>query len=145
MPRRPLRGASLDVQNDAVEFRVRAERRIGQLLAETPKAKGSARPGVGRRGQCGADEGPHSDAPTLADLSITKKQSAKWQRIAARAEVPTFPSRRRPPACAETGGGDLPKPGTLARGLRASCGAFYAFYVGERTFSASCGKKARLN
>jgi hypothetical protein len=47
-----------------------------------PKAKGSARPGVGRRGECGASPEPHCDAPTLSDLSITKKQSSTWQKIA---------------------------------------------------------------
>lgn len=84
--------ASLDVQNDAIEFRVRAERRIGQLLAETPKAKGAARTGIGRRGERGSDAAPHSDAPTLADLSITKKQSARWQKVAAVPE-PEFERR----------------------------------------------------
>jgi hypothetical protein len=51
-----------------------------------PKAKGSARPGVGRRGERGSAEAPHSDESTLGEIGITKKQSSVWQRIAELAE-----------------------------------------------------------
>jgi hypothetical protein len=80
------RGVSLEIQNDAAEVRLRAERRLGELLKDMPKAKGSARPGIGRRGECADAEAEHSDAAKLGDIGITHKQSSVWQRIAAIAE-----------------------------------------------------------
>ena len=66
----------------ATEIRLRAERRAGELLAEMPKA-------IGARGS-GSNQHQvrslYATAPateTLANLRITKTQSAKWQRLAA--------------------------------------------------------------
>ncbi len=66
----------------ATEIRLRAERRAGELLAEMPKA-------IGARGS-GSNQhqvrSPCATAPTtetLANLRITKTQSAKWQKLAA--------------------------------------------------------------
>lgn len=60
-----------------------AERRLGEMLKATPKqhgARGVAGPGRGKNGV--PQENPVSDAPTLADLGINKKVSARAQRLA---------------------------------------------------------------
>lgn len=67
----------------AIEIRVRAERRCGELLAEMEKAKGAPGPGRGKAGS--TVRPPFTDAPTLADLGISKTQSSRWQQLA---EVP---------------------------------------------------------
>ncbi len=64
----------------AIEIRIRAERRCGELLAEMEKAKGAAQPGVGRAGGTGSQR-----ATTLSDLGISKTQASRWQKLA---EVP---------------------------------------------------------
>lgn len=65
------------------EIKVRAERKAGELLAAMPKAKGAAGlPGPGR-GNAVPMENRVSDTPTLADLGVTKAQSARWQKLAA--------------------------------------------------------------
>jgi hypothetical protein len=63
---------------------VRAERRAGQLLKETEKAKGSA--GQGRPKKGGSAKTPPKKAPTLADIGVTKTQSSRWQKLADRSE-----------------------------------------------------------
>ena len=64
----------------ACEIRLRAERRAGQLLKAMEKAKGAAGPGRGKAGAHAASA--FTDAPTLADLGLTRKQSSKWQQLA---------------------------------------------------------------
>jgi phage N-6-adenine-methyltransferase len=61
----------------ATEIRLRAERRAGEILAETEKAK--------PRGSNQHEERLRAatDPPTLAELGLTKTQSARWQRIAS--------------------------------------------------------------
>lgn len=67
---------------DAVELRIRAERRLGEMLAETPKATGAA--GGGKKtGPRGTFTEPRDTTPTLADMGIDKKLSARSQKIAA--------------------------------------------------------------
>lgn len=65
----------------ATEIRVRAARRAGEILAQmTEKAKGAAEPGTRR----GTTRAPREDAPpTLAEIGVTKKESARFQAIAA--------------------------------------------------------------
>ena len=66
----------------ATDIRLRAERRAGELLAEMPKATGARGSGSNQH----QVRSPPATAPateTLADLGITKTQSAKWQRLAA--------------------------------------------------------------
>lgn len=65
-------GAALEMQNQCAEIKLRAERRLGELLAALPKLHG-ARP---------ADAGSHDVTP-LADLGIGKMQSHRWQAVAA--------------------------------------------------------------
>lgn len=66
-------GHSVDVVNQAVEYKVRAERRLGEILTESPKATGGdAQRTRFRKGT----ESPQ----TLANLSITKKTSSRAQQ-----------------------------------------------------------------
>jgi hypothetical protein len=67
-------------ETKACEIWLRAERRCGQLLRERDKAKGSAQPGVGRKGARGMQSQP---ATALSDLGISKTQSSRWQKLAA--------------------------------------------------------------
>lgn len=60
----------------ACEIRLRAERKAGQLLAETEKAKGSL-----RRGNTVSPRG-NEQTETLADRGVSKKQSSDWQKLA---------------------------------------------------------------
>src|SRR5713101_6612610 len=66
----------LEAQNDAAEIRLRAERKLGELLAVLPKQDGGD---AARARSQAATEVP----PRLGDLGITKTQSSRWQAIAA--------------------------------------------------------------
>jgi hypothetical protein len=63
------------------EMRVRAERRLGELLADTPKAKGGEH--GGRAKIDGSRSEPSIQTPTLADLGIDKKLSMRSQQLAS--------------------------------------------------------------
>jgi hypothetical protein len=68
-----------EAERQATEIRLRAERRIGQLLTELAKAKGT-------RGQLigpGVTRAPIEKVEKLADLGISHDQSAQWQKLAA--------------------------------------------------------------
>jgi hypothetical protein len=67
---------TMETITEAAALRVRAERRVGQLLAEQPKNVGT-RP-HGRSKMTTAD-----DTPTLAERGISKDGSAQMQRLAA--------------------------------------------------------------
>lgn len=68
-------GECLEVQNDAAEIKLRAERRAGEILA-----------GMGvKQGR----KGKGSIVEPLAELGLTKKQSHRWQQ-AARIPVKQF-------------------------------------------------------
>jgi hypothetical protein len=69
-----------EAERQAIEIRLRAERKCGELLSGREMAKGSAQPGVGRRG---ADAMPLDDTRALSDLNISYDQSSDWQRLAA--------------------------------------------------------------
>jgi len=70
-------GASREVVNQAAEYKLRAERRLGEILAATEKAK-AGRPKIGSDGE------PISrSAPTLADAGISKKLGSRAQKLAA--------------------------------------------------------------
>lgn len=70
----------LEIANDAVEIRLVAERRLGELLKEREKAKGAREPGT-RRGSTPSHDVTAS--PALKDLGITPMQSSRWQQEAA--------------------------------------------------------------
>jgi hypothetical protein len=54
-------------------LKLRAERYLGELLADMPKLNG-ARP---------ADAGFNDETPSLSELGIGKLDSHRWQRIAS--------------------------------------------------------------
>ena len=60
----------------ATELRTRAERKAGQMLAESRDRGERARSGVDTRNQ-------ESPAPTLAQIGVSRDQSSKWQQVAA--------------------------------------------------------------
>ena len=61
----------------ATEIRVRAQRRAGEMLAQTERAP------AGRPKEIGSIEEPISTPPTLEEIGVTKKQSANWQSLAS--------------------------------------------------------------
>jgi len=67
-------GYCLEAQNHAAELKLRAERRLGELLAAGPKHEG------GRPARTGPIVAPVSK--TYADQGINKKQAQRWQQIA---------------------------------------------------------------
>ncbi len=74
-----------DLEVDAAEIRLRAERRLGALLAEKKQTDGLASGGQhgGRTKIDGSRAEPSNKAPTLADLGVDKKLSSRAQQIAA--------------------------------------------------------------
>jgi hypothetical protein len=62
---------------DAAEIRIRAERRLGELLAEQPKATGGEQY---HKAPTGTNSEP---VPTLASQGIDKKLSSRSQHLAA--------------------------------------------------------------
>ena len=68
-----------DLIKYATEIRVRAQRRAGEMLAQTEKAP-AGRPAVNR-----SNDTTNSPA-TLADMGITKDQSSNWQALASMTE-----------------------------------------------------------
>jgi hypothetical protein len=73
-----------DLERDAAIARVRAERKCGELLSDTEMAKGAAVKGIGRAGANAVPGGNRvTEIITLSDMGITKKQSSKWQKLAA--------------------------------------------------------------
>jgi hypothetical protein len=58
--------------------KLRAERKAGELLKKAEKAKGARGSGSNQH-----EVRSHDDtAPTLAEIGISKAQSAKWQQLA---------------------------------------------------------------
>src|SRR6266446_6232501 len=79
---------SLEIQNNAAELKLRAERRAGELLREMDKAK--AAPGNQYTGP--VDRSHDTTGPqTLGDIGITKQQSYWWQLEASLPDI-TFES-----------------------------------------------------
>jgi hypothetical protein len=69
---------STEAERQACEIRLRAERKVGQLLREREMARGAAEAGTNR----GTTRSDHPTA-SLSDLGITKQQSSDWQKLAA--------------------------------------------------------------
>lgn len=67
-----------EAQNKAVEIKLRAERRMGQILAEMPKNEGGRPPKTG----IGIDTG-FEQPQTLEEIGISKMQSSRWQQEAS--------------------------------------------------------------
>ncbi len=74
---------------DAAEIRIRAERRLGEMLREQKAAGGMAKAGRPKESVVADDRFPESAfvakdrTPTLSDLGVSKDLSARAQRIAA--------------------------------------------------------------
>lgn len=68
---------------DAAEIRLRAERRLGELLRDQPKNPGTIMQGKDKGNIGGNYEEPPKDIPTLAELGISKKLSSRSQKLAA--------------------------------------------------------------
>lgn len=66
------------METDAAEIRLRAERRLGEMLAETRRARGAA--GVG---PIAVPTGNSNQPPTLEELGIDRKLSSRAQKLAA--------------------------------------------------------------
>lgn len=69
-----------DLIKYATEIRVRAQRRAGEMLAQTEKSEG------GRPSKTSTQEEPVMSAPTLEEIGVTKKQSSNWQALASMTE-----------------------------------------------------------
>lgn len=72
---------SLEMQNDAAEIKLRAERRAGEMLKEGAE-NGDRQSRGGDRKSNNHDERLIS-APTLKEVGITQNQSTRWQSIAS--------------------------------------------------------------
>ncbi len=66
-----------DAERKATEIRLRAERRAGELLRETKKAKGGRPEKNPSHGTTGFEEGQQKP---LSDLGISHDQSSRWQK-----------------------------------------------------------------
>jgi hypothetical protein len=80
-PRRDTRQAhNIEAERRAVQIRLRAERKAGQLLKEMEKAKASR----GNQYTGKVDRSDDTTGPkTLRELGISKDQSSQWQKLAA--------------------------------------------------------------
>jgi hypothetical protein len=66
------RDLGLEAQNHAAEIKIRAERRLGEILHDMPKNEGTRT--IGRNSVI-----PPNDTPRLADLGISRVESSRWQ------------------------------------------------------------------
>lgn len=71
----------LELERDAAIARVRAERKCGELLSETEKAKGARGTGSNQY-QTEVRSNDATTPKTLAEMGVTKDQSSKWQQLA---------------------------------------------------------------
>jgi N6-adenosine-specific RNA methylase IME4 len=68
---------SLEMQNDAAEIGLRAERRAGEMLKEGERRKADeGRPKKGNQLDC-------LSKPTLREIGVTENQSTRWQQLAS--------------------------------------------------------------
>jgi hypothetical protein len=73
-----------ELQNQAAEIRLFAERRAGELLADMAKNTGTRGEGRPRKDGTKIRLSSRTTAylPKLDDIGITRDQSSKWQRLA---------------------------------------------------------------
>lgn len=78
--------AGIDVTNQAAEIRLRAERRFGEMLEHTPMAQGTR--GKGRPKKIGDTNRvlPKNDIPTLSEVGVSLKESARAKDLASMPE-----------------------------------------------------------
>lgn len=101
-------GASLEMQNQCAEVKLRAERRAGEILAAMPKNNG------GRPSETSTTMVPVLEPVTLADIGITNNQSSRWQLEASLPEA-TF---EQYVAEVKTSGRDLTSAGVMQQAAR---------------------------
>lgn len=77
-------GSTVETINYAAEIRLRAERKLGEILIKTPMAKGGDH--GGKRKIDGSRKVPSNPTPTLADAGISKKLSSQSKELAAAPE-----------------------------------------------------------
>jgi hypothetical protein len=82
----------LQLQNQACEIRLRAERRAGQLLLDMEKNPGTRGTGRPRKDGTKVERSSMTTThpPKLEDFGVTKDQSSKWQRLALLVNESTF-------------------------------------------------------
>jgi hypothetical protein len=68
---------------DAAEIRIRAERRLGEMIVETKAAGGLNPSATLKRGPVVVTDDHGKKAPKLADAGISKDQSSRAQKLAA--------------------------------------------------------------
>ena len=83
---------NLEAERKAIQIRIRAERRAGELLKEMKESGERQRPGdngghnkkqtSGNKKQTSSGS-RSAQSPTLADLGISHYQSSKWQQLAS--------------------------------------------------------------
>lgn len=71
-----------EAEDTARKIRLRAERRCGELLRESPKNPGAKGNPKGRGGKI-VRSNDKTAQPTLGELGISKQQSSDWQKLAA--------------------------------------------------------------
>ena len=71
-----------DLEIDAAEIRIRAERRLGAMLLEQKETVGMAKGGTPYRSTCSATE-QVENPPTLTDVGIDRKLSMRAQKVAS--------------------------------------------------------------
>jgi len=73
----------LEAQNHAAEIKIRAQRRAGEILKESEKAKGTRGQLIGKDSSGGyAVKPPETETPTFKDLGVEKRDAHQWQYIA---------------------------------------------------------------
>ena len=70
-----------DAERLAIAIRIRAERRVGQMLKETAASGERAKVGANRYAEKTSNV-TTTTSPTLAKLGITRNQSSQWLRMA---------------------------------------------------------------
>src|SRR6266540_5427306 len=70
------------VAKKAAKWSNEARRKLGVILKEMPKNPGQLSKGQAKGNSRGTNLAPRENIPTLADLGITKKESALLQKLA---------------------------------------------------------------
>jgi hypothetical protein len=70
---------NVEAERQACEIRLRAERRVGELLRQREMAKGARGTGSNQYQQVPSDD---PGAATLCELGISYQQSSDWQKLA---------------------------------------------------------------
>jgi hypothetical protein len=100
-----------ELLSDAIEIRMRAEVRAGELLAEM-KVRGERAEGGNKNLRPGSRAVTPEKLPKLSDLGVSKMQSSRWQKLAA---LPKPEQEHRIKIAKEAAGAALDKASKLSR------------------------------